>query len=464
MSRTIPPNPSLSQLKRQAKELQKAHVGGDASCCATLRLLRRFKGRSDDYILSSPVHLQEIQHSLALDYGFKSWAALRRGVSRKRDLNAQQQDGSGVPSMGAETRQATMVIPGTSDLKVLGNGHQEDSFSHMIVTAAALLGKSADYDLVFAASANGFAPGIETDRWCPGEWSFRGKERCIDLAVACAGLSADMLELPRQPRFSGSQEAAAEFMGSHRGKCAPVIREAMDRGAVVLTSGGWSYRGAEYSKNPDYEWGDAFYQWGIITDANDDGRIVGACMNGRNDNPLGYMEDCWAIWPTDPAVETPDLEDQIFRRAVERIRGEAPFYQAYRRYGYNYIVGEQVFGLQAMDVWMERLGEVPFCRLGCGDDNIYCPSRAVVPVLAGARFSAGYLRSQDRLASRLQLDAAAERYETIVEHLEPLAPLGGYEGIIGDLEKQKEHIGKVMRPIKAELAEAANAIEAATSS
>jgi len=385
---------------------------------------------------------------LALDYGFKSWAALRRDVLRR--------------IASASKRPAATQMHDFSTLKLLGNGHQEDSFSHAVVAAAELLGKSADYDSVFAASINGFAPGIETDRWCPGEWSFRGKERSIDLAAACAGLSADMLDLPRQPRFSGSQEAAAEFMAAHRGNCAPAIGEAMDRGAIVLTSGGWQYRGREYSSNPVYEWGDAFYQWGIITDANDNGCIVGACMNGRNDNPLGYIEDCWAVWPTDPAMEIPVLEEQILHRAIDRIRGEAPLYRAYKGYGYNYIVGEQAFGLRAMDVWMKRFHEVPFCRLGCGDDNVHCPSRAVVPVFAGASFTAGYLRSQDRLASRQQLDAAAGCYERIAEHLEPYRH-GAYEGIIGDIGRQREHIEDVLEPVKGEMAEAAGMIEKALS-
>jgi len=351
-----------------------------------------------------------------------------------------------------------------SAVKMMGNGHREDSFSHMIVGAAALLGKSVDYDAVFAASTNGFAPGIETDRWCPGEWSFRGKERAIDLAAQCAGLSARMLELPAQPRFSGSQEEAAIFMQDHRRGCVPVIREAMHQEAVVLTTGGWLYRGKEYSNNPGYEWGDAFYQWGIITSVTGDGTIAGACMNGRNDNPLGYMEDCWAILPADADPDPTGVAEQILQRAVDRIRGEGPIYSAYRRYGYNYTVGEQVFGVQAMDVWMERFSEIPFCRLGCGDSSFYCPSRAVVPAWAGARFSAGYLQSQGESTAGHHLQAAAESYERIAERLAPFAPLGSYEGIMGDIEKQREHVEKVLQPVKDEMSRAADAIERELSS
>ncbi len=76
MSRKLPPNPSLTNLKKQAKSLLKSQKEGDHAICDTLRLLRRFSDVSDDVILAADVGLQEVQHALAKDYGFANWCEL----------------------------------------------------------------------------------------------------------------------------------------------------------------------------------------------------------------------------------------------------------------------------------------------------------------------------------------------------------------------------------------------------
>ena len=83
MTNQLPSNPSLVQLKKQSKDLLKAHKTGDAACCAILRLHHRFRDRTDVEILTSTVGLREIQHALALDYGFKGWAELKKIVLSK---------------------------------------------------------------------------------------------------------------------------------------------------------------------------------------------------------------------------------------------------------------------------------------------------------------------------------------------------------------------------------------------
>lgn len=80
MTRQLPPSPSLTHLKNQAKDLLNEHKRGDESCCAVLGLHRRFEGRKNEEILASKVGLREVQHALALDYGAKSWADLRKRV------------------------------------------------------------------------------------------------------------------------------------------------------------------------------------------------------------------------------------------------------------------------------------------------------------------------------------------------------------------------------------------------
>lgn len=84
MSRSLSSQASLEQLKNQAKDLLKTHKSGDAKACEMLRLLPRFAKLSDQEIFAAKVGLQEAQHALAKDYGFKKWAELKEGVRVQR--------------------------------------------------------------------------------------------------------------------------------------------------------------------------------------------------------------------------------------------------------------------------------------------------------------------------------------------------------------------------------------------
>ncbi|MGD1002230.1 MAG: hypothetical protein ABSA67_16200 [Candidatus Brocadiia bacterium] len=80
MSLSLPDRPNLDQLRKQAKDLLKAHKQGDVSACRVLRHLSRFAASSDQDILKAKVTLAEAQHALAQEYGFKNWAALVRYI------------------------------------------------------------------------------------------------------------------------------------------------------------------------------------------------------------------------------------------------------------------------------------------------------------------------------------------------------------------------------------------------
>lgn len=80
MSHFLPPRPNLDQLKKQAKELLKAHRARDPSVCPMLRPLHRFQGRDDEHILGAEITLREAQLALAMEYGFQSWADLKAHV------------------------------------------------------------------------------------------------------------------------------------------------------------------------------------------------------------------------------------------------------------------------------------------------------------------------------------------------------------------------------------------------
>ena len=88
MSRSLPQNPNLEQLKKQAKDLLKAFKAGDTSVCEVLRYHYRFARASNENILKSEVTLQEVQHALALDYGFTSWKQLKDNLDAAKNAPA----------------------------------------------------------------------------------------------------------------------------------------------------------------------------------------------------------------------------------------------------------------------------------------------------------------------------------------------------------------------------------------
>ncbi len=93
MTTSLPANPNLEQLKKQAKDLLKTFKAGDPSVCEVLRYHYRFARASDETILKSELTLQEAQHALALDYGFRSWAHMTKQVAQPSDAPAE--DGAG---------------------------------------------------------------------------------------------------------------------------------------------------------------------------------------------------------------------------------------------------------------------------------------------------------------------------------------------------------------------------------
>ena len=62
MSRSLPENPALETLKKQAKSLLKSRNEQDPG---------------------TSLGLQECQHALAKDYGFRSWAEMKKHVEGK---------------------------------------------------------------------------------------------------------------------------------------------------------------------------------------------------------------------------------------------------------------------------------------------------------------------------------------------------------------------------------------------
>jgi aminoglycoside phosphotransferase (APT) family kinase protein len=80
MARSLPLHPSLVQLRKQAKEILRAHGRGDAGACPVLRQIPRFASASDAEILAAGVRLGDAQFALAREYGFAGWNQLKHHV------------------------------------------------------------------------------------------------------------------------------------------------------------------------------------------------------------------------------------------------------------------------------------------------------------------------------------------------------------------------------------------------
>src|SRR5262245_46413546 len=92
-SSRLPANPSFEQLQKQAKELLKQYRSGDSSA------VQRLAGQGE-----SP-NLANAQFVIAHEYGFESWAKLKRHIESLNSIDLEQfrklaQDVAGAYSAG----------------------------------------------------------------------------------------------------------------------------------------------------------------------------------------------------------------------------------------------------------------------------------------------------------------------------------------------------------------------------
>jgi flagellar motor component MotA len=110
MSRSLPPNPSLEQIKKQAKELLAAFAAGDAAGVElVVAHLPRLDGASADQLREAKPSLQEAQHVLAVDYGYANWNWLHAAVEVDFDLLARLTDRE-IQTLMREVDQKDLVV------------------------------------------------------------------------------------------------------------------------------------------------------------------------------------------------------------------------------------------------------------------------------------------------------------------------------------------------------------------
>ena len=76
MPDTLPENPSIDQLKKQAKELMRGFTREDPSVIDRFRRIRRYASLSEKDFFESAIRLHDAQYALALHYGYLSWRQL----------------------------------------------------------------------------------------------------------------------------------------------------------------------------------------------------------------------------------------------------------------------------------------------------------------------------------------------------------------------------------------------------
>jgi len=79
--KSLPKKPNLAFLKKDAKALRAIHRQGDSACCEQLRNNdSSYKNKSDTEILASRFSINDAQRIVAREYGYASWATLKRYI------------------------------------------------------------------------------------------------------------------------------------------------------------------------------------------------------------------------------------------------------------------------------------------------------------------------------------------------------------------------------------------------
>ena len=213
MSLSLPDAPNLEQLRKQAKELVKAHRSGDPAACDTLRRLGRFKGASGEEILAAEVSLSDAQHAIAAAYGFVHWSELKHRVESAADT----------PAPGQVRRENGRVwIDGVPELRWGHSG--ECTFAGALAAALAVTDRPVSYGDLMGYSGLAFRirwyRRFDQPDWCPsspvGEFSEE-----IETVTRAIGWGV------RQESEMGKDQPSME-------RFAPAIRESIDAGRPVV--------------------------------------------------------------------------------------------------------------------------------------------------------------------------------------------------------------------------------------
>jgi len=79
--KSLPTNPNLEFLKKEAKALRALHKQGNPACCERIRLYdTSYQDKSDADILAARFSINDAQRIIAREYGYTSWATLKEYI------------------------------------------------------------------------------------------------------------------------------------------------------------------------------------------------------------------------------------------------------------------------------------------------------------------------------------------------------------------------------------------------
>jgi hypothetical protein len=326
----------------------------------------------------------------------------------------------------------------------------EDSFARTLREAARLLGEQIDLTTLQGTTGNCFAPTVCTGESCMAWWHIQTQHLSRDLVARRYGLTleplrdVDHLSDPAWPE--GDPAAQDRWLREyHRVPHVETLREAMASGRIVLAANDWDWK----------HHGLGWYAWGVVVDVRDDATILGACFNGRRDNPLRGVFTALVVGTMDYHLPPKQCDIEALKRAVARIHGNAePF-----------VSGEEhKFGLDAIDAMIEQMKTVPGYCPECQESaqrGWSCALSNFSQMRNGAVAAAKYLRSlRDSFNDEADepLLAAAREYDRITELLAPAMDRDSDAHVsktVGTLEGQEPHVRR-LEQVKGALAKAAD--------
>jgi len=298
-----------------------------------------------------------------------------------------------------------------------------ESFAAVVQAVGRHWGRELTSRAIRALSLNGFAPTVVTWEDEAARMTWFGKGAYLEQVAEAMGL---------EMRKLGSRSTVGTMDEWLR-----VLREALREGDLVVVDGWLSFRPGE---------------WGAVTQVCDDGTILAASTNGRDDNTVDDVYHAWAVSGTREPTTGLACERATLHRAAEAIRGKACDDPSVLR------------GVKAMDRLSAQFACVPFCP-NCGPRS--CAQPCLAPLERGFRFTAEYLAEsapQYPERSRPHIVKAIARYRRMGELLG--TGFHGREeerfaGFMGDAEGQTRFVERVLKPARSELDSAADALEAA---
>jgi RNA polymerase sigma factor (sigma-70 family) len=310
--------------------------------------------------------------------------------------------GGDMNTTGQPATAASASAQSLAELRFQGDIYRQDSFSMAMQAAARHFGKQIKYEEMLALSGNAFAPALR-----PGEpersfWAIQGGGRNIDLVCRRLGLIFRPFPRPEDlgqtiaPKPTDPAAIKAWEFESYRKPVIAAVRDALARGELILSMG-------EFLNGDGVTW----TEWGIVTEARDDGTIWGAASNGRLDNRIDFIRDGWfiALDPAGPSLSAGQAQREVLRRAALRIRGDVVVKtETYER--------NIAFGAPAMDAWIASMDNADFCPMCKADPD--CALHIALPSYAGARSAATWLAANSA-------PEAANHYLMIAEFLKPYA-------------------------------------------